>query len=204
MRVFWFLIIICIPIVIIFSNLLLLIFNQRSYFNIFEKTSVYRQIDRETSNQAAKELIGYFKDKNNLDHNYYSNQAILHLKDVKKLINLVEVSALISTGILLISSSCLVIKKKLHLLKNAFLTGAIATFIISSIFAILLVFSFQNAFILFHKIAFTNGLWLFDESDNLIKLFPIAFFAAFCKKLLINIIATSVVISTISFVSLKK
>jgi len=203
-RVFWFLIIICIPLVIIFSNLLLLIFNPRSYFDIYEKTSVYRQIDRQAANQATKELIDYFKDKNNFDPNYFSGQAILHLRDVKKLINLVEVSTLILTGVLLISSSYLVFKKKLHFLKNAFLYGSIATFIISLIFTILLVFSFQNAFLLFHKIAFTNNLWLFNESDNLIKLFPIAFFAVFTKKLLINIIAISVVISTASFVSFKK
>lgn len=197
------LIIICTPIVVIFSNLLFLVFNENVYVDIYQKTSIYNQIDKNLVNQSTKNLRGYFRGRNNLEHKYYSEQAIFHLKDVKNLLQLTQILLILSTTTLLIIISLLVGKNQFQLIKDGLILGSMATMGISFLFVIILSLNFQQSFILFHKIAFSNNLWLFDETDNLIKLFPIEFFTTFAKQLAINIIATSALVATFSFLIVK-
>lgn len=204
MRVYWLFLIISIPIVIISSNLLFLTFNKNFYFSIYNQTAVYTQIDKNLANSTTNELLGYFRGKNNLEHKYFSEQAIYHLKDVKNLFNYAQILTVFAFGTLLVSVAVLISKKQYQIIQKGLKLATLTTLILCSLSIIISVISFQQSFILFHKIVFSNNLWLFDQSDNLIRLFPIDFFIIFTKKLLINIIATTTLILGISFVRIKK
>ena len=67
---------------------------------------------------------------------------------------------------------------------------------------------FDSLFILFHKVAFTNDLWLLDPStDLLIRLMPIEFFVSYAAIIgglwLLGMVAL-LVVSTISIRKAKK
>jgi integral membrane protein (TIGR01906 family) len=198
------LIIVLIPMVIIFTNLALLSTNYNFYLQIYREQNVHSNFTGSTVlNEATSNLIGYFRGKNMLEQKFYSNQAILHLMDVKHLLN----TALLLTiclDILLISTTIYaIIKKEVKKLLNAFLVGAVATIVLTLAVLGLLALDFENSFIYFHLAFFRNNYWLFDESDNLIKMFPQSFFVSFAYHLVANIIVTALVLS-IAALMLKK
>lgn len=60
--------------------------------------------------------------------------------------------------------------------------GLIALLALVSIVAVMAVIDFSSLFILFHKLAFTNDLWLLNPAtDMLIRLMPTAFFVTYAS-----------------------
>src|SRR3989338_5678863 len=88
MRIVKYLLIILIPLVIILGNFQFLIFNFEYYKNLYKKIGTYQSFnDSKVVDNATNNLLGYFRGKNELDHNFFSTQAVLHLADVKTIIN---------------------------------------------------------------------------------------------------------------------
>ena len=138
-----------------------------------------------------------------LDYNFYSNQAVLHLKDVKKLLSATQVAALCSIISLTALTAYLILKKQGKTAFKSYLTGSIITLALTIISLIFIVLDFSNIFFGFHLMFFTNNYWLFEENDNLIKMFPQRFFISFANYLAANIIVTALLILLIVF-SVKK
>lgn len=204
MKIFSFFIISFLPFIIIISNFLFLVFRTDFYLQIYKNTSVYSELNKDQREEIVNNIVGYFMGKNNLEQQYFSNQAISHMRDVKKLIIEAEVMDVITTTGVLLCLIFLIIKKKFNLIKIGFMLGSLLTLSICLVLLILTKIDFLEYFTLFHKIAFTNDLWQFNDSDNLIKLFPTEFFFLFTKTLFINIIASSLLIFTISQIRIKK
>ncbi len=103
--------------------------------------------------------------------NYFSSKEITHLKDVSNIFKIVRIVCLVSL-ILVILLSIYFFKRRKSIAK-LFLYGRL----IVIIFGLIVAFTFDKSFILFHIISFNNDLWLLNpETDLLINIFPESFF----------------------------
>lgn len=174
---------------ILLSNLLYLTFNQNFYKGVFKKEKIYENFQSENQvNSAAYNLLSYFRGKNKLDFNFYSEQAELHLKDVKNLLEIARILNIIVSISLLAIVIYLLFKNRKEQIRRSLVFASILLTSLILLSFILSLLSFDWSFIYFHQLLFTNNLWLFPPQDNLIKLFPETFFVAFARQLLINIL----------------
>lgn len=205
MRVLAYLLVVIIPVVIILGNFRYLIFNSQFYQSLYKKVGVYQSfVDTTMVDSATINLLGYFRGKNELDHNFFSNQAQLHLYDVKKLLNLTTSFFIINLLVTLALSMSLILKKHYASLIFALSTASVATIVSIGILSIGLLAQFDFLFLKFHQFLFNDNLWQFPPDDNLIKLFPPQFFVIFANKLVVNMLITSVVIALCALVISKK
>jgi len=205
MRIAGYFLIIVIPLLIILGNFHLLILNFNLYQNLYQKTGVYQTFaDREIVNWATDNLFGYFRGKNELDHIFFSKQAILHLADVKNLLQFESGFFYLSAVAIAVISSIFVVRKQYKRLLSAFFSSSIVTIFAICLLAFGLIWDFEPIFARFHILLFKNELWLFPAHDNLVKLFPQQFFILFANSLAVNIIVTCAVIALISAVFVKK
>ncbi len=189
------LIIVLIPLVIIFTNLAALATNYNFYLQIYREQNIYNDFNESAAlNEAALNLIGYFRGKNMLEQKFYSNQAILHLIDVKHLLNTAHFLTISLNILLIFTTIYTILKKDARKLLKAYLLGAVATIVLTITVLGLLTLDFEGLFIYFHLALFRNNYWLFDGSDNLIKMFPQSFFISFAFHLVTNIIVTALVL----------
>jgi len=159
-----YLLLILIPIFIILLNLQLLVFNDNFY-----------------DNEVHENLLNYFKGEE-LKFNY-TEKELVHLEDVKKLINMLEVILYILIILILL----IIFFSK----ENMFIISGLITM---GIILILFLFDFNFLFTKFHEILFTNNYWLLESGTLLIKTYPIEFFIKFFKRLILNIIITSLIL----------
>jgi integral membrane protein (TIGR01906 family) len=109
------------------------------------------------------------KDKNgNNLNNSFTEEEILHMIDVKRIIRYVFILLIIS----LVTLFALFKKIKFKIVSNALILSFVALSIIGTI----LYFNFDRSFYIFHKIFFRNQYWLLPENDMLIRMFPENFF----------------------------
>ncbi len=203
-RVLKYFAIILIPIVIILGNLKYLATNMGFYQSLYKKVGVYTDFqDANVVDGATSNLIGYFRGKNQLDHNFFSTQATAHLRDVHDLLILtsglfyLSAIALFGVGVFLIS------RGQSKIILQSLVISSIVTIIFIATLGLGVATAFDSLFFKFHQLLFTNTLWLFPADDNLIRLFPQQFFVEFANQLAANIFVTSSIIAVSSFV-LKK
>jgi integral membrane protein (TIGR01906 family) len=127
----------------------------------------------------------------------FSPKEISHMRDVKEIIlkiyNLQILSVLFLVLYVLFVYAWSREKALRDLLKDFRLAGIIGNAILL-VCGILLYFSFDRYFVLFHEVAFTNDFWMLDpRKDLLIQLYPMKFW---------NLI-TVAYITTIVFINLS-
>ena len=162
-----YLLLILIPFFIILLNLNLLIFNHNLYIN-----------------EVNENLINYFNNKEELNFNY-TEVEVIHLNDVKFLINLSRI-IVYALGILIL----------LILIIDRDISGILIISGIITIGIIILLFliDFNFLFTKFHEILFMNDYWLLSNNTLLIQTYPMEFFISFFKRLILNIIITSLML----------
>lgn len=181
MKVASILISIFLPFSIFLTNFLALSFSDTIYKSFYKNS--------EELHYALK-AVDHIRLGRELNSDFFSQQAIVHMADVKKLYDLAIRANAVIVLILFGSIFNLIAKKNYRDLKEGIISGLIiATLVILLVFISTLV-SFNESFIVFHKLVFTNNLWLFPPGDNLVKLFSIDFFTYFLEKLTINILIT--------------
>lgn len=184
-----------IAIVIILSNFLFLTFNHNNYIYLFEKNNIYANFSKEQNlDRRLAELVDFFRGKNNLEDKFFSNQAKSHLKDVKFQIIASLVTCTIALAYLLFVQIYLDKKKKIADFLRSAQKGAIVTLIIVALITITSIVNFDFLFVKFHQIFFRNNYWLFDESDNIVRLFTDRFFISFARQLFLNITISSLAV----------
>jgi len=163
-----YLLLILIPIFIILLNLQLLIFNNNFY-----------------DDDVSDNLLNYFKGEE-LNFNY-TEREIVHLEDVKNLMNILKIVLYILFFFILI----LLFNKDIS---NILIISGLITI---GIVILLFLIDFSFLFTKFHEILFTNDYWLLDKNTLLIKTYPLEFFIRFFKRLILNIIITSLMVISI-------
>ena len=195
MRIIAYLIVILFPLVIVFGNFNYLIFNKSFYQNLYQKSGTYQNLDREIVDNKTDNLFGYYRGKNELDHNFFSDQTRSHLADVKNLLIFSQNFLLVSVLTTLILSAPLIFKRKVKVLANSLFFASVITIIIMILLSFGMLNAFDSFFLKFHQVLFKNDLWQFPPDDNLIKLFPVQFFYFFAQRLFVNILIFSIIIA---------
>ena len=157
------------------------LYNIEFYNDTFNELRVYELIPREVALDQTKNLFAFFKGNTRLDNSFFNEKELRHLDDVKKLIQLAVFLLYIS--VIAVFILFFILRKRL---KYLFLgTGML----LLAMVLILYLVRFEWLFILFHKISFTNDLWILNpETDRLIQLFPIGFFSTFVETVLRNLV----------------
>lgn len=200
----YFLIILIAPLIIL-GNFNYLIFNFSFYQKVYRETGVYQDFsDVNKVDSATKNLVGFFKGRNKLDDQFYSQQAKLHLSDVKRSINLESNYFFLLTIASIVSAVTLIYKHQFKKLLQSVLISSISTFVTILFLSIGLLNFFDKFFEKFHKVIFNNDLWIFPADDNLIRLFPQQFFISFADSLAKNILITSFLLALITLILNKR
>src|SRR3989344_3456388 len=157
------LIILLIPIFLTLTNVLLLTFNRKYYFALYEKLDIYQTFDRKKQAQdATDELLAYLRGEKELEDKFFSTQAKMHLVDVKNLAQTAFIVDLASLLVLILAIAKLKFDKNNSVLKKSIVKGSTLTIFASLIILPLAIFGFSYWFEKFHLLFFRNKLWLFE------------------------------------------
>ena len=192
---------------------------------VYEYNWTRNQISQNTGikidqlNQVSDQIKDYFRDdQEKLEvllqepgkevFNLFNQKEIDHMVDVK---NLIKTTILFErTGLIL-----LIIFFVFYLFREGYISFyenlkriMLVSFLIWSILLFLIVFGmivdFNYTFTLFHKIMFTNDLWILDpNSDFLIMIYPQRFFLEISAAIIILFILINLIIF-LSFYSIRK
>lgn len=196
--------IILLPIVIIMGNFLILTESQSYQRHLLETSGVYGSLGQVTTDTSYENIFNYIKRGQEIDENMFSRQAIRHMADVKHLLDFTKSFFFIVTFVALVAAAFLVVTRKFKILAKSIFMSSVATFSFVTALALGLLTSFDFFFDKFHRIVFTDELWLFGQDDFLIKLFPEQFFSSFANQLAINILLTSAILASVTYKLRKK
>jgi len=163
----------------------------RLYQQGFKKYGVSQitGIDPQGLTQVAQGLINYFNSSQEpiqlvavmkgQPTTLFNSREVAHLKDVKGLIQLVNRVQEVALGFLALYGAFLLIDRgtSWRQIAKEVLVGSGVTLALLLALAIGAVTNFDQLFLGFHLVSFSNDLWLLDPSrDRLIQLFPQGFF----------------------------
>ena len=187
------LIIICVPLLLITTNVRIVLNSATMYDYGFNKYKIekYTGIEFEQLQAAGQQIRDYFNNDlaqitinislhgDNIP-NLFNEREILHMYDVKNLVKMVYMVQLYSA--ILLSAGCV------FMLFNSFTNrgilalkyigrGGVFTFSLVIAVSILAIIGFDRLFLFFHLVSFSNDLWVLDpRHDYLIAMFPQGFF----------------------------
>lgn len=168
------LLIIFLPILIILSNTLHFVFNENYYIQLTE--SFYGENSTQYT-QIGLKVMDYIRGQNQLEQNIFSLQAQIHLMEVKNLFSIVLVTNLFCVLVVLMTFSLLFLKKEINLIKYALFYSSVLTLAVILTVSVFTYINFYFWFLMFHRILFSDNLWLFEPNDILVKIFPAQFFS---------------------------
>ncbi|GHU50434.1 hypothetical protein AGMMS49975_01460 [Clostridia bacterium] len=162
-------------------------FDRNFYFKEYEKNGTYAQVGVSEADmeRVTDVLIGYMRNEGTLEVSvpvngvvrpFFSEREILHMDDVRNLMN----NGLLLRNICIIYLMAMLVymfpKKFTLCLPKIFVYNnfaAIAFVLVMGLMAL----NFEGAFTAFHKIFFNNDLWILDPNvDLLINIVPFQFF----------------------------
>ena len=219
-------IIILIILTLLLSNLVFLfgykyvVYSKTFFEHEFEKNGVYRIRHTITKEQLNKTIVleehdkimNFLdgKDKKNdnnkiINSTFLSSQDIKHMGDVKYLMKKVDYY---STGLVLVLFALFFYlhfkhkDKKDSLFSKAIMCAGIFNLVLL-LMLYLLSLNFEWFFIKFHKLFFTNNLWLMNANvDMLVNLYPEQFWIDAFTKILFIVLIVSVIFVVIGLLSL--
>jgi len=185
--------IICVPLLLITTNVRIILNSAIIYDYGFNKYKIekYTGIEFEQLQVAGQQIRDYFN--NDLNQitinislhgdnvpNLFNEKEILHMYDVKQLVKMVYLVQLYSA--ILLSMGCVFIlfnpstNGRILTLKY-FSRGGMFTFSLVIAVSVLAIIGFDRLFLFFHLVSFSNELWILDpRHDYLIAMFPQGFF----------------------------
>ncbi|MBH60543.1 MAG: TIGR01906 family membrane protein [Dehalococcoidia bacterium] len=171
------------------------------YDFIYDYNIATYSIDERTSLNLDKikeinfNIKTYFFDENELlDVDIYSDKEILHMKDVKHIMNLIFNLGKILSIVFCVFIFLLHSYFEVHLNKVIFYSVILFSSILILLGVSFLLF-FQEIFIIFHKIAFNNDLWILNpNTDYLLMMFPEDFFRDVAVLILLSSFLLNVIV----------
>lgn len=174
--------IVCIPLLLITTNVRFAVNDIRLYeygfnkFNVSEETG----LDQGNLTEVADKLITYFNsDAEFADISIYNQRDITHLKDVKGLIQLVYSLQIVSLAYIAvyIAFNFLALRGAFwRKLGRRLIWGSWATIAVLAALGLVAVVDFDQFFLLFHLVSFRNDFWQLFPGDKLLTMFPEGFF----------------------------
>ncbi len=185
--------IICVPLLLITTNVRIILNSAIIYDYGFNKYKIekYTGIEFEQLQVAGQQIRDYFN--NDLNQitinislhgdnvpNLFNEKEILHMYDVKQLVKMVYLVQLYSA--ILLSMGCVFIlfnpsTNRGILTLKYFSRGGMFTFSLVIAVSVLAIIGFDRLFLFFHLVSFSNESWILDpRHDYLIAMFPQGFF----------------------------
>ena len=164
-----------------------------STYSIEKRTS----LSLEKIKEINLEIRSYFfNEKELLDIDIYSDKEILHMKDVKSVMNFIfDISKILSI-VFCIFTFVLYSYFRVYIYKLIFYSLSLFLSILIFLGTSFLLF-FQELFIIFHEIAFNNDLWILNPNeDYLLMMYPEDFF----RDVAILILITSFTVNVIVYI----
>ena len=164
-----------------------------STYSIEKRTS----LSLEKIKEINLEIRSYFfNEKELLDIDIYSDKEILHMKDVKSVMNFIFDLGKILSIVFCILAFVLYSYFKVYIYKLIFYSLSLFLSIMMFLGTSFLLF-FQELFIIFHEIAFNNDLWILNpKKDYLLMMYPEDFF----RDVAILILVTSFILNVIVYI----
>lgn len=137
----------------------------------------------------------------------FSEKELLHMQDVKSLFTLCRSVFLFCT---LIVGVCLALslfrmKSMLPLLSRSYLRVSLFITVLGAALAVWAAIDFHSLFTLFHRLFFTNDLWLLNpKQDLLVQLMPTSFFVEYAARIGLFWFMSAALACLISQLYLKK
>ena len=187
------LLLVCVPVFLITTNVRLVLNSGMLYDYGFNKYKIenYTGIEYEQLQIAGQQIRDYFNNDEDrikisisvhgrMVSNLFNEKEILHMYDVKQLVKMVysvqlyaAISIIIACLLLFVDSS----RKWKQTMPRYFMKGGWLTFSVVLFVALLAVVGFDRLFLYFHLVSFSNDLWILDpRHDYLIAMFPQGFF----------------------------
>lgn len=182
----------CLPLLLLTSNIRWAVNKVRLYEYGFTKYQVSQVTSLKDSElkRVATQLIDYFNSrvktaqvrvtKDSKEFDLFNEQEIIHLQDVKGLIQLDYCVQKSTLAFIMLYGLILLIWRRSGswpVLAGSILRGSTLTLGLIVALALVAVFAFQQLFLFFHLVSFSNEYWMLDPSrDYLIMLFPEGFF----------------------------
>ena len=206
------------PLLIVSSNLRFTVNNIAVYQYIIDHYNINQVtgIDNQELAKVYQHWIDYYNSgadtpqvqvsKNGHQVNLLSDKEIVHLQDVKGLMQLDYAVQLITFLLILACGAVLIwVFRDLRLLLKGIFAGSVLTFCMGLMLAIAALCCFDQLFVLFHEISFANAFWILDPAkDYLIMMFPGGFFSGISIALFAAILIESAIISGLSFWGWKR
>lgn len=168
-----------------------------------KKNDVYskfseRNISYSSVNSNASEIIDYIalKKSANLESTFLNDKEKAHMQDVKGIFETINILTIVLFPLTLILFFLIYRKKIGQIYKPYILSFFLILFFVGLL--IVLAMNFNSFFLNFHKVFFTNDLWLMNpKTDLIITMFPETFF----KDAFTRILAYPAMISFFFFFS---
>ncbi|MAV15185.1 MAG: TIGR01906 family membrane protein, partial [Chloroflexi bacterium] len=166
-----------------------------STYSIEKRTS----LSLEKIKEINLEIRSYFfNEKELLDIDIYSDKEILHMKDVKSVMNFIFDLGKILSIVFCILAFVLYSYFRVYIYKLIFYSLSLFLTILMFLGTSFLLF-FQELFIIFHEIAFNNDLWILNPNeDYLLMMYPLPFWFSVSVRVGIMIIILSILSLIIS------
>ncbi len=181
----------CLILLFLYASVFFIGFNEDFYEREYEKNGVYDIVGIEKTELSAvtKHMLDYLKGKTPDLHisafyrgetrQFFNEKEIFHMNDVLKLFNTGKLLKNISLVFVLCFSVFVFAsgKKMLTIALKTVCVTFVSLLAISAILAAIICIDFDSAFTAFHKLFFSNDMWLLDPAtDMLINIVPLEFF----------------------------
>lgn len=190
-------IIMFLPIALILTNVEVISSNLNFFLDKYEEYNIENVtgISQENLMLITEKLLDYLKGKRESiiiftevggkTEQVFEERELLHLKDVRDLFKKGYVIRDISLLLSVISLIYFFNKDKNRLKKILVITSSIQLFLVGMLY-ILIYSDFYKYFTYFHKLLFSNDLWLLNpETDILIQMYPLEFFSSITYRIFI-------------------
>jgi integral membrane protein (TIGR01906 family) len=215
----YFLLICCIPVLLVTGTIKAEVGNIRLYENGFNKYNISEDtgIDSTGLHNVARHLIDYFNLKtdsaqisvvrsgNQVD--LFNSKELIHLQDVRDLIQMDYIVFRFALSFMIICALILFFlsSERLRKVIKGLFWGSAVTLTGIIVLALWAMFGFERFFVLFHIVSFSNDLWILDPTtDYLIRLFPEGFFYDAALYGFIAVIVEALLLGIMTFIVLKK
>ncbi len=169
-------------------------FDKSFYVQQYKKNNLYAHFSREEADKVTDKLLSYLRyEKMNvqIDTPFFNDKEKRHLVDVKDLLQKESFYCTVLTFIFVLVVIILYFSNDLRITSRItygtlFFNAGVVGLSMMLTLGILSILNFSMVWTSFHRLVFSNNLWMLNPAtDNLIVLFPEAFFNAVVTKLFI-------------------
>jgi uncharacterized membrane protein len=194
-------------VIILFLPLRFYLYNFKFYDRLYKNNGVYEVLDRDDVKILTYNTFDFFKDRKEFDQfnlkgdiEFFNQNEISHLEDVRLLIVRIFILLYISIFLFILLTALLLFERNMvRFFKNFSTTVLVSSSFILGLLSILYFLgnNFFSLFENFHLVFFPQGNWQFPEGSLIITIFPFGFFYEF----FFNLLMASFIISIVLFIA---